>query len=88
MGDQEARELCGQLRQELIRDVARTGGHLSSNLGVVELTVAIHRVFDTSRDRLVFDVGHQSYPHKMLTGRRADVHHPAARRDRRFPQAI
>ena len=70
MGDQEARELCGQLRQELIRDVARTGGHLSSNLGVVELTVAIHRVFDTSRDRLVFDAGHQSYPHKMLTGRR------------------
>ena len=73
MGDQEARELCGQLRQELIRDVARTGGHLSSNLGVVELTVAIHRVFDTSRDRLVFDVGHQSYPHKMLTGRREQM---------------
>ena len=88
MGDQEARELCGQLRQELIRDVARTGGHLSSNLGVVELTVAIHRVFDTSRDRLVFDVGHQSYPHKMLTGRREQMSHPAARRDRRLPQAI
>ncbi len=73
MGDQEARELCGQLRQELIRDVARTGGHLSSNLGVVELTVAIHRVFDTSLDRLVFDVGHQCYLHKMLTGRREQM---------------
>ena len=53
-----------------MEDVARTGGHLASNLGTVELTVAIHRVFDTSRDRLVFDVGHQCYPHKMLTGRR------------------
>ena len=51
-------------------NVARTGGHLASNLGAVELTVAIHRVFDTSRDRLVFDVGHQCYTHKILTGRR------------------
>ena len=83
------RELCGQLRQELIRDVARTGGHLASNLGAVELTVAIHRVFDTSRDRLVFDVGHQCYPHKMLTGRREQMSTiAAARRDRRLPQAI
>ena len=49
MGDQEARELCGQLRQELIRDVARTGGHLSSNLGVVELSVALHRAFYETR---------------------------------------
>lgn len=73
MGQQEAGELCVQLRQELIRDVARTGGHLASNLGAVELTVAIHRVFDTSRDRLVFDVGHQSYTHKMLTGRREQM---------------
>ena len=51
-------------------EVSRTGGHLASNLGVVELTVAIHRVFDTSVDRLVFDVGHQCYVHKALTGRR------------------
>ena len=50
-------------------DISRTGGHLGSNLGAVEITVAIHRVFDTSRDRLVFDVGHQCYIHKMLTGR-------------------
>jgi 1-deoxy-D-xylulose-5-phosphate synthase len=61
--------LCGQIRAFLIESVSRTGGHLASNLGVVELTVAIHRVYDTSRDRLVFDVGHQSYVHKLLTGR-------------------
>ena len=62
--------LCGELREELIHDVARTGGHLASNLGAVELTVALHRVYDSSRDRLVFDVGHQCYAHKILTGRR------------------
>ena len=62
--------LCGELRQFLVDSVSRTGGHLASNLGAVELTVAIHRVFDTSRDRLVFDVGHQCYVHKALTGRR------------------
>lgn len=61
--------LCEELRQFLVNSVARTGGHLASNLGAVELTVAIHRVFDTSRDRLVFDVGHQCYVHKALTGR-------------------
>ena len=55
--------LCGELREALIRGVARTGGHLASNLGVVELTVALHRVYDTARDRLVFDVGHQCYAH-------------------------
>ena len=65
--------LCGELRQELIENVSQTGGHLASNLGTVELTVAIHRVFDTSRDRLVFDVGHQCYTHKMLTGRREQM---------------
>ena len=69
VSDQEAAELCRTLREELIRDVSQTGGHLASNLGAVELTVAIHRVFDTSRDRLVFDVGHQCYVHKALTGR-------------------
>ena len=70
LSDQEAELLCAQLRQELVEDVSRTGGHLASNLGAVELTVALHRVFDTGRDRLVFDVGHQCYCHKMLTGRR------------------
>ncbi|WP_295582043.1 1-deoxy-D-xylulose-5-phosphate synthase [uncultured Oscillibacter sp.] len=63
--------LCRELREFLIESVSRTGGHLASNLGAVELTVAIHRVFDTSRDRLVFDVGHQCYVHKALTGRQA-----------------
>ncbi|MDR3309948.1 MAG: 1-deoxy-D-xylulose-5-phosphate synthase [Oscillospiraceae bacterium] len=62
-------ELCAELRREIISAVSKNGGHLASNLGAVELTVALHRVFDFSRDRLVFDVGHQSYAHKMLTGR-------------------
>ena len=63
------KRLCEELHSFLLRSVAKTGGHLASNLGAVELTVAIHRVFDTSRDRLVFDVGHQCYAHKALTGR-------------------
>lgn len=62
--------LCQELRRFLVEQVSRTGGHLASNLGAVELTVAIHRVFDTQEDRLVFDVGHQCYVHKALTGRR------------------
>src|SRR6185369_9148032 len=57
-------------RAFLLDSVQRTGGHLGSNLGVVELTVALHRVFDFRRDRLVWDVSHQAYPHKILTGRR------------------
>ncbi|MCB5186339.1 1-deoxy-D-xylulose-5-phosphate synthase [Methylobacillus gramineus] len=63
--------LAQQLRQFLINSVAQTGGHLSSNLGVVELTIALHYVFNTPDDRVVWDVGHQTYPHKILTGRRA-----------------
>ena len=66
----DTEQLCDELRQFLVEQVSRTGGHLASNLGTVELTVAIHRVFDTSSDRLVFDVGHQCYVHKALTGRR------------------
>ena len=62
--------LCAELREEIIKDVSKTGGHLASNLGAVELTVALHRVYDSSRDRIVFDVGHQCYAHKLLTGRR------------------
>ena len=65
----DTEQLCDELRQFLVEQVSRTGGHLASNLGTVELTVAIHRVFDTSSDRLVFDVGHQCYVHKALTGR-------------------
>ena len=62
--------LCKEIREELITTVSKTGGHLASNLGVVELTVAIHSVFNTPEDKVVFDVGHQTYVHKMLTGRR------------------
>lgn len=67
--DTQAEQICRKLRDRLVDCVSKTGGHLASNLGVVELTVAIHRVFDTDRDRLVFDVGHQCYCHKILTGR-------------------
>ena len=70
LNDVQLRQLCDEIRQFLVLNVARTGGHLASNLGVVELSVALERVFDTSRDRLLFDVGHQSYVHKILTGRR------------------
>jgi 1-deoxy-D-xylulose-5-phosphate synthase len=64
------RQIADELREDLINAVSKTGGHLGAGLGVVELTVALHHVFDTPRDRLVWDVGHQSYPHKILTGRR------------------
>ena len=69
ISDQEAEVLCQELRRSLLTSVSQTGGHLASNLGAVELTVAIHRVYDTAKDRLVFDVGHQCYCHKILTGR-------------------
>jgi len=63
-------QLAEELRKFQIENISRTGGHLASNLGTVELTLAIHRVYDTSVDRLVFDVGHQCYTHKIITGRR------------------
>ena len=66
----QLRQLADELRHEMIDAVARTGGHLGAGLGVVELTVALHYVFDTPADRLIWDVGHQAYPHKILTGRR------------------
>ena len=68
-------QLCGEIRDFLVSNIAKTGGHLASNLGVVELSVALETVFDTAVDRLVFDVGHQSYVHKLLTGRQADFAH-------------
>ncbi len=70
LNEAELEQLCGEIRAFLVEHISRTGGHLASNLGVVELTVALHRVFDTAVDRLVFDVGHQAYVHKILTGRR------------------
>ena len=75
LNDTERLCLCGEIRDFLISNISKTGGHLASNLGVVELTVAIETVFDTGKDRLVFDVGHQSYVHKLLTGRQADFAH-------------
>lgn len=68
--EEELEPLCQELRDYMISSISRTGGHLASNLGAVELTIALHRVYDTSRDRVVFDVGHQSYVHKIITGRR------------------
>ena len=70
--EQQRTDLCREIRAFLVDSISKTGGHLASNLGVVELTVAIETVFDTKNDRLVFDVGHQSYVHKLLTGRRED----------------
>ena len=66
----QLRQLADELRRETIDAVAVTGGHLGAGLGVIELTVALHYVFDTPADRLIWDVGHQAYPHKILTGRR------------------
>jgi 1-deoxy-D-xylulose-5-phosphate synthase len=68
--DRELHQLADELRAETISAVSVTGGHLGAGLGVVELTVALHAVFDTPRDKLIWDVGHQCYPHKILTGRR------------------
>ena len=67
------RQLADELRHELIDAVSQSGGHFGAGLGVVELTVALHYVFDTPDDRLVWDVGHQAYPHKILTGRRERI---------------
>ncbi|MFP3915692.1 MAG: 1-deoxy-D-xylulose-5-phosphate synthase N-terminal domain-containing protein, partial [Actinomycetota bacterium] len=67
---QELEHLAAEIRQFILDAVSQTGGHLSPNLGVVELTLALHRVFDSPRDRLIWDVGHQAYVHKLVTGRR------------------
>ena len=70
---EDLNQLAKELREELVNVVSTTGGHLGAGLGVVELTVALHYVFDTPKDKLVWDVGHQSYPHKIITGRRASI---------------
>lgn len=70
--DADIAPLCDQIRSFLIDNVERSGGHLASNLGATELSVAIHRVFDSPKDHIIFDVGHQSYVHKLLTGRREE----------------
>ena len=68
--DKQLKTICKELRNEVVDAVSVTGGHLGAGLGVVELTVAIHSVFNTPKDKLIWDVGHQCYPHKIITGRR------------------
>ena len=70
LDERQLKQLADELRAFLLESVSHTGGHLSSNLGTVELTIALHYVFDTPHDRIVWDVGHQTYGHKVLTGRR------------------
>jgi 1-deoxy-D-xylulose-5-phosphate synthase len=70
LSDEDLQKLAGEIRQEIVSSLSRTGGHLASNLGVVEITLALHRVFNTPQDQILWDVGHQAYVHKMLTGRR------------------
>ena len=73
LGEAQLPQLADEVRDEMIRAVSQTGGHLGAGLGVVELTVALHYIFDTPHDRLIWDVGHQAYPHKILTGRRSQM---------------
>ncbi len=70
LGVEQLRALCSEIRDDIVETVSRNGGHLAPSLGVVELTVALHKVFDTPKDKIVWDVGHQSYAHKLITGRR------------------
>ena len=69
---EELNQLCNDIRSFIIENVSKTGGHLSSNLGVIEATVALHYVFNSPKDKIIFDVGHQCYTHKILTGRSKD----------------
>ena len=73
LSESELQEVSNEVRKEMIDAVSETGGHLGAGLGVVELTVALHYVFDTPNDRLIWDVGHQTYPHKILTGRKSKI---------------
>ena len=87
LGPDELPRLAGEIRDLLIQTVSRNGGHLGPNLGVVELTIALHRVFDSPVDKILFDVGHQAYVHKLLTGRQADFGTlRQARRHLRLPE--
>nr|AOV62773.1 1-deoxyxylulose-5-phosphate synthase [Morus alba] len=74
LSTQDLEQLAAELRADIVHTVSKTGGHLSSSLGVVELTVALHHVFNTPEDKIIWDVGHQAYPHKILTGRRSLMH--------------
>ena len=85
LDDQDLQQIVDELRAETIDVVSHTGGHLGAGLGVVELTVALHKVFDTPQDKIIWDVGHQAYPHKILTGR---PHSASGRWPFRFHKAI
>ncbi|GMI67704.1 CLOROPLASTOS ALTERADOS 1, 1-DEOXY-D-XYLULOSE 5-PHOSPHATE SYNTHASE [Hibiscus trionum] len=74
LSTRELEQLAAEMRADIVHSVSKTGGHLSSSLGVVELTIALHHVFDTPEDKVIWDVGHQAYPHKILTGRRSRMH--------------
>ena len=73
LSENDLEKVSNEVRKEMISAVSETGGHLGAGLGVVELTVALHYVFDTPNDKLIWDVGHQSYPHKILTGRKNKI---------------
>ena len=73
LSENNLQELSDEVRTEMINAVSETGGHLGAGLGVVELTVALHYIFDTPNDKLIWDVGHQAYPHKILTGRKSKI---------------
>ena len=73
LSKQEKTELAEEIRKYILEVVSENGGHLASNLGVVELTIALHSVFDMSKDKIIWDVGHQSYVHKILTGRKEQL---------------
>lgn len=70
----QKKELASEIREKIVNTVSKTGGHLASNLGIVELTIALHSVFNTPEDKIVWDVGHQTYVHKILTGRKDKMH--------------
>jgi len=71
LSQEEARQFAGEVRDELVKRVSANGGHLASSLGVVELTIALHRIFNSPKDKIIWDVGHQAYTHKLITGRRS-----------------
>ena len=73
ISEKDLQKVSDEVRKEMISAVSETGGHLGAGLGVVELTVALHYVFDTPNDKLIWDVGHQSYPHKIITGRKKKI---------------
>ena len=74
LSEQQLSQLAEEVRDFIISTLSKTGGHLASNLGVVELTIALHYIFDTPQDKIIWDVGHQAYAHKILTGRREQFH--------------